>query len=145
MKISGLKCKILLIFITIFFLVVDIFLIYFYGFDGQLLIFIYVMIGIVPVWGIVALYYNMFIPTITINNDTQTIISGWVANELYKKDRRLENQFGIFYFDEITNCEIDNNKLNIKLRYGRVKTLYLNFFTKSQILKIKKEIDKIIK
>ena len=49
----------------------------------------------------------------------------------------------MFYFDEINSCKIDNKKMIITLKYGQVKTLYLCFFTKSQIYKIQKEIEKI--
>ena len=34
--------------------------------------------------------------------------------------------------------------MTITLKYGQVKTLYLSFFTKGQIRKIQKEIDKIM-
>lgn len=144
MKISGLKYKVLLSIITIALLVIDVFLMIFYGFEGQLLIFLYIMIGIVPLWGILALCSNMFIPTITFNYNAKTIITDFVANELYKNDRHLRNQGDKFYFDEITKCEIDNKKMQITLKYGQVKILHLSFFTKDQICKIQKEIDKII-
>ena len=116
-----------------------------YGFEGQLLIFLYVAIGSVSLCGIIDLLSNMSVPTITINYESQNIISKYIGNELYKSDRRLRNQYDIFYFDEIIHCEIDSRKLLIKLRYGHIKTLHLIFFTKRQIEKIKKEIDNIIK
>ncbi len=144
MKISGLKYKVLLSIITSVLLVIDVFLMIFYGFEGQLLIFLYIIIGIVPLCGILALCSNMFIPTITINYNTKTIITDFVANELYKNDRHLRNQGDMFYFDEITKCEIDNKKMQITLKYSQIKTLHLSFFTKDQIRKIQKEIDKII-
>lgn len=145
MKIFGLKYKVLLGFISILLLSVDLFLIAFYGFEGQLLIFLYIMIGIVPLCGILALCSNMFIPTITFDYNSKTIITDFIANELYKNDKHLRNQGDVFYFDEITNCEIDNKKMLITLKYGQVKTLYLSFFTKSQVCKIQKEIEKIMR
>lgn len=145
MKISGLKYKALLSIITIILLVIDVFLMIFYGFEGRLLIFLYIIIGIVPLWGILALCSNMFIPTVTFHYNTKTIITDFVANELYKNNRHLRNQGDKFYFDEITKYEIDNKKIQITLKYGHVKILYLSFFTKDQIRKIEKELDKIIK
>ena len=145
LKIYGLIYKALLSTVTVLLLVLDIFLISLYGFNGQLLIFIYVMIGCVPLCGIVALCTNSFLPSISIDYNSETIVSNSVANELYKQDKHLRNQGDLFYFDEITNCETDGKKMIITLRYGRVKNLYLNFFTKKQIIKIKSEIDKIIK
>ncbi len=144
MKIFGLKYKILLCLITILFLIIDIFLMSFFEFKGQLLVFLYIMIGIVPLCGIFALCSNMFVPTITIDYNSKTITSDFVANELYKNNRHLRNQGDVLYFIEITDCEIDNKKMFITLRYGQIKTLYLNYFTKKQISKIKKEIDRII-
>ena len=100
------------------------------------------MIGIVPLWGVFALCSNTFIPTITFNYNTKTIIIDFIANELYKSDKHLRNQGDLLYFNEITNCEMDNKKLIITLKYGQVKIMYLSFFTKSQIYKIYKEINK---
>lgn len=144
MKIFGLKYKILLGIISVLLLSVDLFLITFYGFDGQLLIFLYIMIGLVPLWGVFALCSNIFIPSISFNYSTKTIVTDFVANELYKNDRHFRNQGDVFYFDEIINCEIDNKKLIITQKYGQVKTLYLSFFTQKQVFKISEEIKKII-
>jgi len=144
MKIFGLKYKVLLGIISILLLSIDLFLIAFYGFEGQLLIFLYIMIGLVPLWGVLALCSNIFIPSISFNYNAKTIITDFVANELYKNDKHLRNQGDLLYFDEIISCEIDNKKMTITLKYGQVKTLYLSFFTKGQIRKIQKEIDKIM-
>lgn len=144
MKIYGLKYKVLLGIITISLLVVDIFLMISYGFEGQFLIFLYTMIGVVPLCGVFSLCSNVFIPTITFSYHSKIIITDFIANVLYKNDRHLRNQGDKFYFDEITKCEIDNKKMQITLKYGQVKTLNLIFFTKNQIHKIQKEIDKII-
>lgn len=144
MKIFGLKCKALLGIISVLLLSVDLLLIAFYGFEGQLLIFLYIMIGLVPLWGVFALCSNIFIPSISFNYSTKTIVTDFVANELYKNDKHFRNQGDVFYFDEIINCEIDNKKVIITLKYGQVKTLYLSFFTQSQIYKIYNEINKII-
>ncbi len=103
------------------------------------------MIEIVSLCGIFTLCSNMFVPTITIDHNSKTITLDFVANELYKNNRHLRNQGDVFYFTEIIDCEIDNKKMFITLRYDQIKTLYLNFFTKCQIAKIKKEIDDIIK
>lgn len=145
MKILGLKYKVLLGIISILLLSIDLFLIAFYGFEGQLLIFLYIMIGLVPLWGVFALCSNTFIPSISFNYNAKTIITDFVANELYKNDRHFRNQGDVFHFDEIINCEIDHKKVILTLKYGQVKTLYLSFFTKSQIHKIYNEIQKIMK
>ena len=144
MKVSGLKYKVLLGTISILLLSFDLFLIAFYGFEGQLLIFLYIMIGLVPLCGVFALCSNTFIPSISFNYNAKTIITDFVANELYKNDRHFRNQGDVFHFDEIINCEIDNKKLILTLKYDQVKTLCLSFFTKSQIHKIYNEIKKII-
>ena len=144
MKIFALKYKILLAIISVLLFSIDLFLIAFYGFEGQLLIFLYLMIGLVPLCGVIALCSNTFIPSIYFNYSAETIITDFVANELYKNDRHFRNQGDMFYFDEIINCEIDNKKLILTLKYGQVKTLYLSAFTKSQIYKIYNEIEKII-
>ena len=144
MKIYGLIYKIVLGIISVLLLSVDLFLIAFYGFEGQLLIFLYTMIGLVQLWGVFALCSNTFIPSISFDYSAKTIITGFVANELYKYDRGFRNQGDEFYFDEIINCEIDNKKVILTLKYGQVKILYLSFFTKSQIHKIYNEIKKII-
>ena len=144
MKIFGLRYKVLLGIISVLFLSVDLFLIAFYGFEGQLLIFLYIMIGLVPLWGVFALCTNIFIPSISFNYSTKTIVTDFVANEQYKNDRHFRNQGDVFYFDEIINCEIDNKKMIITQKYGQVKTLYLSFFTQKQVFKIFEEIKKII-
>lgn len=144
MKIFGLKYKVLLGIISVLLLSVDLFLIAFYGFEGQLLIFLYIMVGVVPLWGVFALCSNTFIPSISFNYNTKTIVTDFVANELYKNDKSFRNQSDVFYFDEIINCEIDNKKVIITLKYGQVKTMNLSFFTKNQVIKIFKEIKKII-
>ena len=144
MKIFGLKYKILLGIISVLLLSVDLFLIAFYGFEGQLLIFLYIMIGLVPLWGVFALCSNIFIPSISFDYSTKTIVTDFVANEQYKNDRHFRNQGDVFYFDEIINCEIDNKKLIITQKYGQVKTMYLSFFTQKQIFKVFEEIKKII-
>ena len=144
MEITGLKYKVILALITISLFVIDIFLMISYGFVGQFLIFLYTLIGIVPLCGAFALCTNTFIPIITFNYLSKTIVTDFIANELYKEDKHLRNQGDIFYFDEIAKCEIDNKKIIIILKYGQAKTLHLSSFTKNQINKIKKEIDNII-
>ena len=144
MKIFALKYKILLSIISVLLLSVDLFLIAFYGFEGQLLIFLYIMIGLVPLWGVFALCSNIFIPSISFDYSTKTIVTDFVANEQYKNDRHFRNQGDVFYFDEIINCEIDNKKLIITQKYGQVKTMYLSFFTQKQIFKVFEEIKKLI-
>jgi hypothetical protein len=145
MKIFGLKYKILLGIISVLVLSLDLFLIAFYGFEGQSLIFLYIMIGLVPLCGAFELCSNICIPSISFNYSTKTIVTDFVANEQYKNDRHFRNQGDVFYFDEIINCEKDNKKLIITQKYGQVKTLYLSFFTQKQVFKISEEIKKIIK
>ena len=143
MKISGLKFKTILIFISIVLFSVDVFLIIKYGFDKQLLVLLYLTIGIIPLCSIVALASGMSIPTVIINNDSKTIKFYFIANELYKRDKNLKNQMGTIPFDEIIGCEIDKNKLIIKLKYDSIKMLYLSSFSEKQINNIKNAIDSI--
>ena len=144
MKIYAFKYNLFIIILSIIFAMLDLFLILYYGYEGQLSVFLYVIIGVVPLCGISSICVGMS-PTIIISKETQTIKTLSIADERYKINRSIHNTATIIYFDEIENCIIEGNKLIIKLRYGHVKTLYLNFFTKSQIEKMKKEIDKIIK
>ena len=145
MKILGLKYKLLLLLITIIFITVDIVLMLICGFDGQFLILLYVLIGLIPTWCVISLFSNMSIPTITMDNNTNRIITDWIANERYKSDRGFINQGDELYYDEIISCDIDKNKLIVKLSYGQTKTFYLGAFTPKQILQIKNEIDMILK
>ena len=116
--------------ISVLLLSVDLFLIAIYRFEGQLLVFLYIMIGLVPLCGVFALCYNTFIPSISFDYNAKTIITDFVANELYKNNRHFRNQGDVLHFDEIINCEIDNKKLILTFKYDQVKTLYLSFFTK---------------
>ena len=145
MKISATKYKAFLIVLSALMLCVDALLIVTYGFDGQFLIFLYVVIGVVPSSGIAFVVEGIAIPTVTINNDSKTVIFDWVANELYRYDRSFRNQGETFHFDEIIGCELHKNKLIIKEKYGRTKTLYLYCFSKRQIDTIKSSIDEIAK
>ena len=145
MKVFALKYKALIGVISVLLMTLDILLIALFGFKGQLLIFLYIMIGVVPLCGIFAICFNIFIPSISINYSTKTIVTDFVANEQYKNDKSFRNQGDVFYFSEIIDCKIDNKKLIISQKFGQTKTLYLNFFTKKQVLKISKEIEKIIK
>ena len=61
------------------------------------------------------------------------LLSYEVMHNLVKKIKKGDNNF-----------EIDHKKVILTLKYGQVKTLYLSFFTKGQIRKIQKEIDKIM-
>lgn len=144
MKTSAFKYNLFIIILSIIFAILDVFLIFYYHFDSELFIFLYVIIAVVPLCGIISICTGMS-PSIIISKETKTIETLSIPDERYKINKIPRNAATIIHFDEINNCIIEGNKLNIKLRYGRVKTLYLNFFTKSQILKIKKEIDKIIK
>ena len=143
MKISALKYNLFVIILSIVFAILDGFVIFCCGFGGELLIFVYVIIGLVPLCGIISICIGMS-PTIVINHNFKTITSNGIANEFYKSDKHYRNQCDEFYYDEIVNCEINGKKLEIKLKYGQTKTLNLSFFTKNQRLKIKNEIFKII-
>lgn len=144
MKFTGMKYNLLLIIITIVFTIVDIFLMVNYGFSGQLLILLYTMIGIIPLCSIIAIITGMSSPTILIDNCTRKISANFIANDRYKSNHNLRNQFTEIYFDEIIDCHKDKNNLIFKMKYDQNKTLYLYFFTKKQIESIKKEINKIM-
>lgn len=144
MKYTGLKYNLLLITITIVSTILDIFLMVKYGFNGQLLIFLYVMIGIIPLCGITAIISGICSPSILIDKTVKKIRANFIANKSYKNNHNLRNSFTDIYFDEIVDCTIDKNKLIFKMKYDNTEVLHLYFFIKSQIIKIKMEIDKII-
>lgn len=143
-KYIGLKFNLILLILTIALAVVDIFLMGKYGFDGQLLIFLYVIIGVVPLCSIIALITGIFSPTIIIDNNARKIDAHFISNEIYKSNHNLRNSFTIIHFDEIVECVRETNKLIFVMKYNHVKTLYLSSFTEKQIIKIKNEIDKHI-
>lgn len=145
MKITGIKYNLLLITISLVLIMADIFLMINYGFDGQLLIFLYVMIGVVPLGSIIALITGMCSPTIIIDNYAKCINASFIANEQYKNSHNPRHSFTSIYFDEIIDCANEKHKLIIIMKYNQTKTLFLNFFTKKQIIKIKNEINKNIK
>ena len=63
MKISGLKYKVLLSIITSVLLIIDVFLMIFYGFEGQLLIFLYIIIYVDEKIKEYFLKFLLFLPT----------------------------------------------------------------------------------
>lgn len=135
MKISALKYNLSIIILSIILATLDVFLILYYGLEGQFLIFLYVMIGIFPLCGIISVCAGMS-PKVIIDKDNLRTLS--VADERYKTNKSIHNTQAVIYFEEITDCVVEGNKLIIKLRYDQTKTLYLSFFTKGQIEKIKK-------
>lgn len=142
MVITGLKYNLFIILLSIVFVIIDILLMICYGFEAQLLIFLYVMIGVVPLCGIISICVGMS-PSVSIKNKTIRTFS--IPDDRYQITRAIHNTTTDIYTDEIISCEIEGYKLIFKLRYGHIKTLYLKLFTKRQIEKIKKEIDNIIK
>ena len=144
MKVTGLKYNLFVVILSALFAMLDIFLMINYRFGSQLLIFTYVMVGVVPLCGIISICAGIS-PTLMISKETATIKTLSIPDERYKIHKNAHNTEAVICFDEIDNCIIEDNKLIIKLRYGHEKTLYLGAFTKSQIIKIKSEIDKIIK
>ncbi|MBR2616880.1 MAG: hypothetical protein IKC56_01415 [Clostridia bacterium] len=144
MKISAFQYIFFVILLSIVFAILDAILIFYYGFSRQFLIFLYVLIGCVPLCGLISLFVGMY-PAIMLNNDSKTIKTLSIPDERYKIKKSLYNTTATISFNEINSCEIENKKLIIKLRYGHEKILFLNFFSKSQIAKIKKQIDEIIK
>lgn len=143
MKIYGIKYKLGLCLFSIVILFLDIIIILEKGFNGQFLVFIYVLLGITSLCGFFCFFSNTIIPVVTINNNVGLITYDYIADELYKYDRN-NHESGIIYFDEIKSCEIKRNKLVVNLIYDEQKILYLTMFSNKQILLIKKEIDKVL-
>ena len=100
MKISALKTQFILILSAILFAAVDVFLIVKYGFKGQLLIFIYCMIGCVSLCLVVSVIADYAIPKIIFIDNSESIESHFIANEKFHNDR-LRNQHDVFYTKEI--------------------------------------------
>ena len=140
MKFFALKYKVTLGIISTLFVILDLFLISIHGFEGQLLIFMYVMIAVVPLCGFIVLCNNMFVPRVVVDINCRTISADWIVTDIYMIDKRLRNQGYFFHFDEISNCEIDNTKIYITLTHGQIRTLYLGWFSKNQIRKIQEFI-----
>lgn len=143
MKISALKTQFVLILSAILFAAVDVFLIVKYGFKGQLLIFIYCMIGCVSLCLVVSVIADYAIPKIIFIDNSESIESHFIANEKFHRDR-LRNQHDVFYTKEIVNCKLDGKKIIIEISHGTPRILYLDFFTKGQRRKIESEINKRI-
>ena len=142
MKICAFKYSCFVILLSMILICLDILFILCCGLEKEFLLFIYVIIGIIPLCGIVILTTGM-VPKIIFDKDSKTIITLSIPDERYMINKLTRNTGTIIHFDEINDCFIEKNKIIITMRYGQNKTLYLNLFTNCQILKIKREIDNI--
>lgn len=142
MKICAFKYCCFVILLSMILTCLDILLILCCGLEKEFLLFIYVIIGIIPLCGIVSLTIGM-VPKIIFDKESKTIITFSIPDERYMINKLTRNTGTIIHFDEINDCFIEKNKIIITMGYGQNKTLYLNLFTNCQILKIKREIDNI--
>ena len=142
MKILAFKYRCFVILLSMILTFLDILFIVCCGLEKQFLLFIYVIICIIPLCGIISLSMGM-VPKIIFDKDSKTILTFSIPDERYMINKSTRNTGIIIHFDEINDCFVEKNKIIITMRYGQNKILYLNLFTNCQILKIKREIDKI--
>ena len=81
----------------------DILLILCCGLEKEFLLFIYVIIGIIPLCGIVSLTIGM-VPKIIFDKDSKTIITLSIPDERYMINKLTRNTGTIIHFDEINDC-----------------------------------------
>lgn len=139
MKIRGLKYNLLLTIIAMILAIVDVLLMIKFGFDGQLLIGLYVIIGVVPICAIVAICIGWG-PTIQIDDVAKTITAFAIYDE--RRSQGKNSMFTLISIDEILQCDIENKTILLKMKWNTYKRLYLSAFTNKQILKIKNDINK---
>ena len=143
MKFHGFKFNLGLSLIAVVLTVVDIVLMINYGFEGQLLIALYVLIGVVPICSLVFMMAGLG-PTILIDKASNTINTIGIADERYKMDKNMRNTQAIIHLDEIFDCRVYKKNMIFKIKYANDKVLDLSAFSFNQILMIQKEIEKII-
>ena len=143
MKFRGFLYILGLLIIAIVSLLSDIFLMAHFGFHGQWLIYLYVVLGVL-FFG--AIYFTIvgLVPTILLDKAQNKITWMFIADEFYKQTKGVVVGDDI-PFDEITACEINKKQLILKLKYGTTNILYLSAFTAKQVLKIKNEIESAAK
>ncbi len=146
MKFYGIKYNLILFLLAVFFAILDIFLIIYYGFTESFLL-IYVLIGIIPVCTIFFIVTGMG-PNVYIDNGTRTIKTNNICDErMYingKKQWNLMLTFSTIFLDEVMACCLEGKHLLLKMKHGDEKILYLSAFSKKQRLKIVEEITKFL-
>ena len=85
------------------------------GLEKEFLLFIYVIIGIIPLCGIVSLTIGM-VPKIIFDKESKTIITFSIPDERYMINKLTRNTGTIIHFDEINDCFIEKNKIIIAMR-----------------------------
>ena len=143
MKIRALKSDLFLIIVSIIAVPIDVYLIIKYGFEKEIYFFYYSIIAVIPICSITSVCKGLA-PTLIFKNNAGVIEAKYIANDVYYVTRKIIDSYILIYYDEINGYNIDGIKLTIKLKYEKTQTLRLNFFTKKQIMKICKELDKII-
>lgn len=139
MTFYGHRFKIALAVVFVFLSSVDIFLMFCYGFDGQLLIALYVLLGVVAVCALIAMLGNL-VPSITISHNT--IRTHAIYDERSRIARNHMNTFTTIHLDEVQMCEITERAIMLSMKWDGKKILFLSAFSNKQIANIKKEIDK---
>ena len=139
MEFYGQKYKMGLIAISAMFFLVDLFLIWFYGFKGQALIALYTILGMVAICALMFVLGNV-VPSVTLNDKCKTIVTRGVYDE---RSRHTKNQmitFATIYTEDVEQCEIIGKSVVLSMKWGGKKTLYLFAFTDRQICDIREEI-----
>ena len=139
MTFYGHKFKIALAIVFVFLSGVDLFLMHCYGFVGQPLIALYVLLGVVAVCALIAIIGN-FAPSIVISNNT--IQTNGIYDERSLIARNNMNTFTTIHLDEVQMCEITEKAIVLTTKWGSKRILFLSAFSSKQIANIKKEIDK---
>ncbi len=137
------KNKTILAVIAVLFSCVDVFLMSYYGFNGQALILLYVTIGTVALGGLLFYLSNM-VPSVKLNDHCKTIVTNAVYDERSCGGKKLMISFSTIHLEEVRQCEVVGNSIVLSMKWGLEKTLYLSAFSKRQINSIEEEISKRI-
>ena len=97
MKIFAFKYSCFIILLSIVFTCLDILFILCCGLEKQFLLFIYVIIGIIPLCGIISLAIGM-VPKIIFDKDSKTIITVSIPDERYMINKLTRNTETIIHF-----------------------------------------------
>jgi len=139
MTFYGHRFKIALAVVFVFISGVDLFLMLCYGFAGQPLIALYVLLGVVAACALIAMIGNL-VPSIAISNNT--IQAHAIYDERSRVARNHMNTFTTIHLDEVQMCEITGKTIMLSMKWDGKKVLFLSAFSNKQIVNIKKEIDK---
>ncbi|MBQ9746799.1 MAG: hypothetical protein IJW21_08260 [Clostridia bacterium] len=146
MKFKGLKAIYSLIIISVIFILIDAFLIFYLNSD---LILLYTLIAVIPICCILSVFGEIGIPAISFDNNSRTICTYHIKDERRAarsadSTAKKELFFSTIYYDEIVSVAVNNKILTVTLQSGYPKTLYLTSFTQKQIYRIVDNITKLL-